>query len=141
MSPRRIGAAVLAVGLLATACGGDDRQGGTDNAPRTSTSASRATTSTSTPPSTQIRPTVIEVELASGQVVGGPRTENVTLGARVTIRARSDVAEELHVHTYDLSAEVRPGIPSELTFTADIPGRFEVEFESAGKHVLTLQVR
>ncbi len=121
--------------LFGSAC----RSYGYDKDSYTTSSTTSTTISAST--TTQALPSVIEVKLAGGQVVGGPRTVTAKLGSRVTIRAQSDVAEELHLHTYDLSAEIRPSVPSELIFKADIPGRFEVEFEQAGKQALTLEVR
>ena len=82
----------------------------------------------------------IELALAGGQVQGGRRTERVELGEQVRIRAVSDVAEELHVHTYDRRIELQPSQPAEVVFTADIPGRHEVEFEKSGRPALTLEV-
>jgi hypothetical protein len=52
----------------------------------------------------------------------------------------ADVADEVHVHGYDLVADVAPGSPAELTFLADIPGVFEVELESSHVELLRLEV-
>lgn len=82
----------------------------------------------------------IEVAFAAGQVQGGRRTERVKLGEQVRIRAVSDVPEELHVHTYDRRVALQPSQPAEVVFTADIPGRHEVEFEKSGRDALTLEV-
>ncbi len=60
---------------------------------------------------------------------------------KVVLRATSDVPEELHVHTYDVRADLTPGEPAEVRFTAGIPGRHEVEVEKSGKVALTLEVR
>lgn len=65
----------------------------------------------------------------------------MALGETVVLRATSDVAEELHVHTFDLRTELAPGRPGELRFTAEIPGRQEVEFERSAKTALTLELR
>jgi hypothetical protein len=73
--------------------------------------------------------------------VGGPRKETVNLGDRVRLRATSDVAEVLHVHTYNLKTELQPGVAAEVVFEATIPGRHVVEFEKSGKDALTLEVR
>jgi hypothetical protein len=51
------------------------------------------------------------------------------------------VADEVHVHGYDLTAALTPGQPTELTFAATIPGVFEVELHDAGTVLLTLQVQ
>ncbi|MGH9164439.1 MAG: hypothetical protein ACRDZW_02855 [Acidimicrobiales bacterium] len=63
------------------------------------------------------------------------------MGDRVRLRVASDVAEEVHVHTYDVMADVAPGTTADVEFTATIPGRHEVELEKAGKALLVLEVR
>lgn len=56
-----------------------------------------------------------------------PDEIEATEGKRVTLRLTSDAPMEVHVHGYDLEAEVAPGEPADLTFEADLTGRFEVE--------------
>ena len=129
------GAALSAV--MVTACGdssGDDAAP-EPRAPATTTSG---TSAPATPTTDAIR--TIDVAFAGGQVQGGRRTERVEVGEQVRIRATSDVAEELHVHTYDRRVELQPSQPAEVVFTADIPGRHEVEFEKSGRQALTLEV-
>lgn len=84
---------------------------------------------------------VIELTITGGNVEGGARREQVKQGAQVTIRVTSDVADELHVHTYDLKLDLVPGQSADLTFLARIPGVFEVELEERRKKVLELEVR
>ena len=84
---------------------------------------------------------VIELTIAGGKAEGGVRRETVQQGAQVTLRVTSDIAEELHVHTYDLRIDLEPGRSSDLTFLARIPGVFEVELEGSGTKVLELEVR
>ncbi len=82
---------------------------------------------------------MISVEVVEGEVtVEGPAT--VGLGDEVTIRVTADVADEVHVHTYDLYADLEPGTPGEITFVAEIPGVHEVELEGAGLLLLNLEV-
>ena len=59
----------------------------------------------------------------------------------MTLRVRSNVADHVHVHGYDLMRDVAPGKPAELTFRATIPGRFEVELEERGLQIAELTVR
>jgi plastocyanin len=82
----------------------------------------------------------IEVEVAGGQVSGDTGRVPVTAGEQVTLVITSDVADEVHVHGYDLEAELSPGQPAEITFAATIPGVFEVELHEAGTQLLSLQV-
>jgi hypothetical protein len=84
--------------------------------------------------------TLIELTVAGGQVAGGVKHVQVDVGKSVTIRITSDVAEELHLHGYDLKRDLTPGSPVELTFTADIPGVFDIELEHSGLKVADLQV-
>jgi plastocyanin len=72
--------------------------------------------------------------------VAGPDRVEVTAGAAVTIEVTSDVADELHVHGYDKAAELAAGIPGSVTFTADVPGLFEVELHHSGAKLTQLRV-
>ena len=52
---------------------------------------------------------------------------------------RSDVADEVHLHGYDRSADIEDGV-ARITFTATVPGRFEVELERLGVPIAELTV-
>lgn len=82
----------------------------------------------------------IEVTVTGGQVSGDTGRVPVPVGEQVTLVITSDVADEAHVHGYDLLADLVPGTPAELTFAATIPGVFEVELHDAGTVLLALQV-
>ncbi|MGK5531587.1 hypothetical protein [Streptomyces sp. URMC 129] len=82
--------------------------------------------------------TVISREVEGSEVRGGPGVVSVGLGERVTVEVTADVTDEMHLHGYDLHADVTPGEPSVLTFEATIPGRFEVELH--GAHVLVVRI-
>lgn len=58
----------------------------------------------------------------------------------VMIMITSDIAEEAHVHGYDILAEVGPDTEGMILFTADTPGRFEIEFETSGTFIAELVV-
>ncbi len=83
---------------------------------------------------------VIEVAVDDRGVVDGIVEETVSVGDLVEIRVDSAVAEQFHLHTYDVSAELEPGRVAVVRFTADIPGVFEAELEGAGIQVLELTV-
>lgn len=72
-----------------------------------------------------------------------PDEIEVTEGDRVTLKLTSDVPMEVHVHGYDLEAEVAPDEPADLMFEADLTGRFEIEDheEETGLGVLLVQPR
>ena len=59
---------------------------------------------------------------------------------RVVIVVTADRTEEVHVHGYDLKAEVAPARPATFAFRARLPGRFEIEFEGSGEQIAELTV-
>lgn len=143
----RVLAAVVALGLVAGACGGDTDDGveAADPPASTTTTVATATGSGTTDETTTTAPAeepagLIEIEIAGGNVVGGVRREKVEQGSKVTLRITSDVADELHVHTYDVTVDLVPGTPAELAFEATIPGIHEIELEQRHKKVLELEV-
>jgi hypothetical protein len=64
----------------------------------------------------------------------------VDQGETVGFRARSDEAEEIHVHGYDLTKDVEAGQTVTMSFKADLTGIFEIEFEHAGEEIAQLRV-
>ncbi|CAN5235059.1 hypothetical protein BH20ACT9_BH20ACT9_13030 [soil metagenome] len=76
-----------------------------------------------------------------GKRVKGPDEVRAPLGERVRIEVRADTSDHVHVHGYDVSADVAPGRPARLRFEADIPGAFEVELEDAQLPLFELVVR
>lgn len=76
---------------------------------------------------------------------GGEPVENVQeieveAGDLVRFQVSSDVAEEIHVHGYDITKEVAAGGTREFEFPATIEGIFEIEMEQAGVQIAELQV-
>jgi len=131
------GALLMAFTLGLSACADD----GTPVPTTTSTSAPTAS-STAPGPTTTTPSAATVAELAyRGGDVSGPSRVTARLGQQVTIRVVSDVAEEVHVHTYDRKLDLEPDVPGEVTFTADIPGVHEVELEHAGLHLTSLEVQ
>ncbi len=109
----------------------------------TPTTVASGPTTTGAPPAgggTTATDGVIELTIAGGNVEGGVRREKVKQGAQVTLRITSDIADEIHVHTYDQKVDLVAGQSADLTFLARIPGVFEVELEQRGKKVLELEV-
>ena len=88
-------------------------------------------------------PDAVTISLAvrDGRPVDGVARPSVQQGRRVRIVVRSDVADHVHLHGYDIMRDVAPGRPAQLVFTADIPGRFEIELEDRGLQIADLEVR
>jgi heme/copper-type cytochrome/quinol oxidase subunit 2 len=137
---RSLAVALSAIALATVGgCGSSDPSGSTQPS-TTNSSTTTADVGGSSTTTSAAGGTVVEITVAGGQVTGGVQRVEVDLGAVVTIRITSDVAEELHVHGYDLKHDLTPGSLVELTFTADIPGVFEAELEHSGLKVVELQV-
>lgn len=83
----------------------------------------------------QITSTVV-----GGQPEGGVRSYLVETGMTVEITVVSDTPDELHLHGYDIEADLEPGVPYVMTFTASQPGSFELELHDSGALLLYLDV-
>ena len=83
--------------------------------------------------------TVIEVTYRDG-AVQGPTSFAVTQGDRVRLLVRADVSDEIHVHGYDLSADVTPQVAGRIDFVANAAGVYEVELEGAGEPLFELEI-
>lgn len=90
-------------------------------------------------PSPQPERTTIEVTYRNGEVEG-PTAFTATQGDRVRIIVRADVTDEVHLHSYDLHADVAPGEPARIDFVADVAGVFECELEDASTLLFQLEI-
>jgi len=99
------------------------------------------TTGETTPPATtQAAPDEVRARIAIGP--DGPTgVQRIVArrGQRVVLAVQSQIADHVHVHGYDLFADVGPGTPATIRFRANIPGRFEIELED--RHVQIAQLR
>jgi hypothetical protein len=86
-------------------------------------------------------PQRIELTYAGGAVQGGVSRLPVGLGRPVRLVVNSDVADEVHVHGYDLKAQVPARGVATVDFVADRSGVFEVELESRSVQLAQLEVR
>ena len=136
-----------AVAVLVTGCAaGQEEQDGVAapaSAPVTpgpSPSASAAVPSAT--PTAAPTPTVrtVSATYAGGEVTGTSGREEVPLGEQVVLRIASDVAEQVHVHGYDLEAAVPAGGSVDIPVDATIPGVFEVELHDSGRLLFQLRV-
>lgn len=127
-------------GAVLTGCAGADPSAASDGATGSRPASAAPGDAPSPAPLTVAEGQRIEVMVAGGQVSGDTGRIPVPAGEQVTLVITSDVADEVHVHGYDLTADLAPEEPAELSFTADIPGVFEVELHDAGSVLLSLQV-
>ncbi|MDQ3974643.1 MAG: hypothetical protein M3276_10010 [Actinomycetota bacterium] len=139
----------LAAGVLLAACAGDrgERAATTPTADASATrpTAPEAATDTaagdSSPGQPQSPVTLVQVRVTGGQVQTSSQRVDVALDTTVRLEVVADVADDVHVHGYERHAPVRPGQPAVVSFSADIPGVFEVELEQAGLRLVELRVQ
>ena len=87
------------------------------------------------------KPEVTRIRIRGGEPVGGEAKVTVKNGETIRLFVQSDVADEVHVHGYDLSKDVTPGRPVRFRFRADLEGVFEVELEHRAVPIAQLEVR
>jgi hypothetical protein len=118
-----------------------------DAAPEDRVSLPPSTPTTTPTPSESVTPTtnpvtertVIDVTFRDGSVQG-PTRFSVRQGERVRIVVRADVSDHVHLHSYDLMADLAPGEPARIDFVADVAGVFECELEDAGTILFRLEI-
>ena len=132
-------AAIVAATL--TGCGNEE------STPTTQTTETTTTQTTTTETTTSATTTTAEPEVRTVRIVvenaaprGGIVRETVEKGDRVLLVVKSDVADEIHLHGYDVSRDVEAGGTARLAFTAKLVGRFEVELEQRGVPIAELTV-
>ena len=134
---------LLAGLLLALALGGcasgDD---GSDDAGTTSSPSATTGGPASSGPASDIEQAVeISVAVTDGKVEPKPRRVEVAKDSQVRLIVTSDVDDELHVHGYEVEAELEAGRPTTIELVADQTGIFEVETHESELELLQLEVR
>lgn len=121
-------AVVIAIGAFVVLSGGDDDE---DDPPAQNTTAEQTRTADSTEtnaiPKPEPKPKPAQIVIANGEVRGGDKRVEAKKGDTIRIDIRSDVADELHLHGYDVFEDVAPGRPARFRVKADIEGVFELE--------------
>jgi nitrous oxide reductase len=134
--------ALFVGGLAVTSCGGDDNGDAVGTTETETTSITTAEeTSTMTVTTELEKPTVVRIVIENGAPKGGIVRQTVDKGDLVLLVVQSDVADEIHLHGYDISRAVAAGGTARITFTATLPGRFEVEIEERGAQIADLTVQ
>ena len=134
-------ACVLAAVALA-GCGSDDSESAssTDTTTTTETTTTETTTSETTTTTDAETPTIVRITVVDGQPQGGIVRQTVSKDDQVVLVVTSDVADEIHLHGYDIARDVEAGGTVRLPFKATIPGRFEAELESRSVQIADITV-
>jgi hypothetical protein len=81
-----------------------------------------------------------KIVIKNGEPVGGVQELEYNAGDQIRFEVDSDVADEIHVHGYDLMKDVPAGGSVTFTFPAEIEGIFEVELEGRREQIAELRV-
>lgn len=141
-----LGLPALALALALTGCSSDStktsaRSTPTQAAPGAAPSSAAASTSPSTSAATGTGVQTITLNVAGGKVSGDTGRARVKLGSTVDVAVTADVAEEVHIHGYDLMVDTVPGQTVHKQFVAKLPGVFEIELEQSKTQLTRLQVQ
>jgi hypothetical protein len=85
-------------------------------------------------------PVRLMVAVRGGRPLDGIARADAKQGDSIVLVVRSDVADHVHVHGYDLMADVGPGRPARMQFRATLTGRFEIELEDVHRQIAQLTV-
>ena len=124
--------ALAAIGGLA-ACGNDDDS----TTAVTGTTTAKGTDAAADEGGNPAIPTIV---IRDGEPVGGVEELEYDAGEQVRFRVRSNRADEVHVHGYDIEKEIPAGGTVTLSFPADIEGIFEVELHESEAQIAELRV-
>jgi hypothetical protein len=82
-------------------------------------------------------PTIV---IRNGEPVGGVKQLEYDAGDEIRFEVSSDVADEVHVHGYDLMQDVPAGGTVSFDFPAEIEGIFEAELEGRKEQIAEITV-
>jgi heme/copper-type cytochrome/quinol oxidase subunit 2 len=119
---KNLAAALLAVTAVAglSACGGSDTGSGHDV--------------------TENQNATPKIVVKNGEPVGGVQELEYSAGDQIRFEVDSDVADEIHVHGYDVTKDVPAGGSIAFSVPAEIEGIFEVELEGRKEQIAELRV-
>jgi plastocyanin len=98
------------------------------------------TTTTAAATSTSNSTEVPRIKVEDGVKTEGLDTISVRVGETVRFEVEVDIADEIHVHGYDLRFETIPDEEVLVEFVADATGIFEVELEGLGLPIVDIEV-
>lgn len=93
--------------------------------------------STTAAGTTTVVPTVV---VRHGKPVGGVKKLDFPKGGTIDFKVRSDVADEVHFHGYDVHRDVPAGGTVRFRVPAKFDGRFVVELERHGEQIAEVEV-
>ncbi len=101
------------------------------------------TTQAQTTPGTETTPDVAvdeQITVRNGKPVGGVKKLSYKNGDQIRFVVTSDVADEVHVHGYDIAKDVKAGGSVRFSFPAKLEGIFEAELENRKEQIAELRI-
>jgi hypothetical protein len=83
----------------------------------------------------------VTVSIVDGSVSPAPTRIEVARGQTVRVTVTSDVTDMVHVHGYDRSVALQPGVAGTVEFVADLDGLYDVETHEQDLQLFQLVVR
>ena len=127
--------------LFIVFAGGDDEG---DNSTTTTAAQTQTTGTTGTTGTTQSEAPEVaadqQITVRDGKPVGGVKKLDYNSGDQIRFVVTSDVADEVHVHGYDIAKDVPAGGSVRFSFPAKLEGVFEVELENRKEQIAELRV-
>jgi hypothetical protein len=137
--------ALVAGFVIASGSGDDDKA--TTTATTTAvapapadTTATGATTPQPATTTTPAAPAIPVVRVVDAKPQGGVKRITFTKGDTIKFTVRSDTADEIHFHGYDVHKDVKAGGSATFSVPATIEGRFVVELEDHGTQIAEVEV-
>jgi hypothetical protein len=132
---------IAVVAIIVLADSSEDPSGTPSAATATPTATATPEAGATETPTPTATPTATPTPEPPPLLTGGKVTKlEAKQGDTVRFRVRSPVAEEVHVHTYDIMKDLEPNETATVSFKATITGIFEIEFEHAGEQIAELRV-
>jgi hypothetical protein len=86
-------------------------------------------------------PTIARIVVRGGNPVGGVKRLEYESGEQVRFSVASDVADEVHVHGFDIEKSVPVRGTARFRFAADIEGVFEIELHHSEVKIGELRIK
>jgi len=136
-----IAAAIAIVAVVVLASGGSEPDAETAEAPTATPTSSVTRAPSEASPQDTATPTPTATPEPAPLLTGEePTALTFSEGETVRFRVRSGADEEVHVHGYDITKDVKAGETASFSFKAEITGIFEIEFEQSGTLLAQLKV-
>jgi hypothetical protein len=126
-----LAALVIAGGLAACGSSSDETNEATNGG---------VTRPADSPESASMGGKVPTIVIRNGEPVGGIKQLEYNAGDEIRFEVKSDIAEEVHVHGYDLMQDVPAGGTVSFDFPAEIEGIFEAELEGRKEQIAEITV-